>query len=130
MKIFELTDKCGCLYAFEVNNLHLTRLGVRRILRRIPGVTIFEKPRKYRLFADHDEEFCIFNFETIRFVAWEPWNDNSRYWIGPKVDEGKEVLATPQISIIRDYFRNTRAIFGIIWPTIGSSVRRTRCAVR
>ena len=129
MKIFDLTDKCGCLYAFEVNNLHLTRSGVRRIVRRIPGVTIVEIPRKFRLLADQDEEFCMFDFEAIRFVAWEPWNDNSRYWIGPKVDEGKEVFATPQISIIREYFRNTRAIFGIIWPTIGCRVPSTKCRV-
>jgi len=31
-----------------------------------------------------EEEFCEFEVDSEAFVAWEPFGDNSRYWIGPK----------------------------------------------
>jgi hypothetical protein len=40
MKTFELRDKEGHLYAFEVNNVLLGRRGLLRVVRTIPGVRI------------------------------------------------------------------------------------------
>ena len=80
MRVYDLTDEQGRLYAFEVANVLLGRRGVCSVASTIPGATIVRKPR---LFSG-EEEFCEFEVDGQRFRAWEPFGDNSRYWIGPE----------------------------------------------
>ena len=82
MKTYDLKDDEGRVFAFEIPNLLVSRRGVCKIVRGIPGVSLIKEPRRWRLSAD--DEFCEFELEGVRFVAWEPFGDNSRYWIGPK----------------------------------------------
>ena len=80
MRIYDLTDEQGRVYAFEVGNGLLGRRGVCRVAESIPGASIIQRPR---LFSGEDE-FCEFEVDGRRFKAWEPFGDNSRYWIGPE----------------------------------------------
>jgi hypothetical protein len=81
MKTFDLYDKDGRLHAFEVNNALLGRRGLLAVVKRIPGATIIRRPLP--LFSWFREEvFCEFSIGDRKFVAWEPFGDSSRYWIG------------------------------------------------
>lgn len=83
MKVFDLIDKEGRLYAFEVWNFGFGRGKVVRVIKTIPGVKITRNPLRFFSWF-REEEFCEFSLGTQHFVAWEPFGDNSRYWIGPK----------------------------------------------
>jgi len=82
VKTYDLKDGEGRVFAFEVSNVLVGRRGVCRIVRTIAGVRLIKEPRPWRLVAD--DEFCEFEVDGVRFVAYEPFGDSSRYWIGPK----------------------------------------------
>jgi hypothetical protein len=78
VKTFDLLDADGRLHAFEVENFPLGRRGLVRVVKTVPGATIIRKPS--RLFSwFREEEFCEFAVGNRRFVADEPFGDNSRY---------------------------------------------------
>jgi hypothetical protein len=69
-------------YAFEVPNWRLSfwRNTLVRVLESVPGVT---EVRRGGSWFSGDENRAYFLFHGVPFVVWEPWGDNSRYWIGP-----------------------------------------------
>lgn len=81
MKTFDLYDGYGRLHAFEVNNALLSRRGLLTIVNTIPDVKIIRRPLRFFSWF-REEVFCEFSVGERRFVAWEPFGDNSRYWIG------------------------------------------------
>ena len=94
MKVHDLKDKQGRIFAFEVSNTLITRKGVCKLLRSIPGARLLSGRKELR-----DEEFCVFEVQGQRFKAWEPFGDSSRYWIGPEPPNWCE-----QISVVKDVF--------------------------
>ena len=52
------------------------------IARRISGVKLLKAPRLLSWFRE--EVFCEFELGQVKFKAFEPFGDNSRYWIGPE----------------------------------------------
>ena|GEM_PF-1917631 len=109
MRVYDLMDKAGRVFAFEVNNAMLGRGGVARVVERIAGATI---TKRYRLFRwDGDDEFCHFEVDGALFVVWEPWGDSNQYWIGP----ADARVWVPQIEKVRDAFLRARAAFGFVW---------------
>jgi len=106
VKIHDLTDEAGRAFTFEVSSGLLSRRAVCRVIRTIPGARLFKEPR---WFAWHTEDhFCEFELEGVRFTAWEPWNDSSKYWIGPASPNW-----VPQIEQVRAAFARARPFFGI-----------------
>jgi|SRR5580658_4983966 hypothetical protein len=100
VKTFDLLDADGRLHAFEVENFPLGRRGLVRVITTIPGATIIRKP--LRLFSwFREEDFCEFTIGAKRFVANEPFGDNSRYWIGT-IPPGW----CAEITTVRDAFRS------------------------
>jgi hypothetical protein len=99
MKIYDLLDKEGRVFAFEVNNFLLSRRRLCKIVSRMPGVQIISTPR----LVSGEDEFCEFQIDGQRFVVWEPWGDSSRFWIGPKSKEW-----CPQVEIVRHFFFSYR----------------------
>ncbi|HWG11313.1 MAG TPA: hypothetical protein VN693_07445 [Rhodanobacteraceae bacterium] len=97
MKLFDLTDKEGRAFAFEVENIALGRRGFCRVVQTIPGATLLKTPRLFSWFRE--ETFCIFSVAGATFSAWEPFGDNSRYWVGPE-----PVGYAHQISLVRAAF--------------------------
>src|SRR5690348_1395829 len=97
MKVFDLVDQQGRVFAFEVENLGLGRRGLCRVVQSIPGVQLLSTPRSFSWFRE--EVFCQFSLGGATFEAWEPFGDNSRYWVGPK-----PVVYSPEIKTIRAAF--------------------------
>jgi hypothetical protein len=112
MRTHDITDTDGRVVAFEVSNFHLGRRSLGRFVSRIPGCVLVRGPRR---FSFDDDQFCEFELDGVRFVAWEPFGDNSRFWVGPKVDEATTPQWCPQIDRIRDAFRAIRPFFGILF---------------
>lgn len=99
MKVFDLRDREGKVFAFEIENLSLGRRGLCRVVQKIPGAQLLRTPRLLSWFRE--ETFCEFLVDDVTFVAWEPFGDNSRYWIGP---EPARYVA--QIHRVREVFEN------------------------
>ena len=106
MKVHDLADKEGRIFAFEISNTFMSRKRLCRFVQSIPEVKIIKAPRFRSLFKGEDE-FCEFEIQGQTFVAWEPFGDNSHYWIGPKSAKRCE-----QVEIIRSAFMR-RKLFGI-----------------
>ena len=80
MRVHELGSAGECSHAFEVNNDVLPGPILGRTLESVDGVT--DVRLKTELFSK-DENRAYFIFHGVPFVVWEPFGDNSRYWIGP-----------------------------------------------
>ena len=93
----DLLDEDGRVYAFEVDNVGLGRKGVCSVVETIPGARISRRPKPLSWFRE--EVFCEFSVDGVAFVAWEPFGDSSRYWIGPEPPEWR-----PQTQSVRDAF--------------------------
>jgi len=97
MRLFEQHDEDGRVFAFEVKDFFLARPRIYRLVAKIPGARVKRKPK---LFSSLREEvFCEFELEGVTFVAWEPFGDNPRYWIGPE-----PARWVPQIEKVREFF--------------------------
>jgi hypothetical protein len=99
VKLHELKDESGRVFAFEVDVTLRGRRGVCSVVRRIPGVVVTKAPRFVSWFRE--ETFCEFEFGGVAFQAVEPFGDNSRYWIGPKDAPAWH----PEIEVVLQAFR-------------------------
>jgi hypothetical protein len=111
MKVYDLRDEHGRVFAFEVPNFLLRRRGLARIVNSIPGVRLLRVPAPFSWFGE--EEFCEWELDGVKFVAWEPFGDNSRYWVGPADSPAWH----PQIETVRRAFAEAS-----VFPT--SLIRR------
>jgi hypothetical protein len=84
MKTFpSIREPDGCLRAFEIENAYIGPSDVAGLLRRIDGVTdVARRPP----FSRESEVHVRFNYKGHPCMVWEPYGDNSRYWIGPESD--------------------------------------------
>jgi hypothetical protein len=98
MRIFDIQDSEGRVCAFEVSNFFFARLDVCGVVSRIPAARLIRKPKMFSSFRE--DEFCEFEVEGVKFVAWEPFGDNTRYWIGPEPPRW-----VPQIDAVREAFK-------------------------
>src|SRR2546430_1616831 len=105
MKIYDLKNASGQVFAFEIANLLISRRSACGVVRAIPGATII-KQAPFRLFKGEDV-FCEFVLDGQRFKIWEPNGDNSRYWVGP-VPPG----SCEQVTVVREAFSRFR-LFGL-----------------
>ena len=99
MTIYDLKDQQGRPFAFEVRNFGRSRAA--RLVARIPGVTVLRAQRHFQFFGP--DEFCEFELEGQRFVIWEPFGDNGRYWVGAIPPR-----SCPQLERIRSVFASQR----------------------
>jgi hypothetical protein len=82
MKVYDLHDKEGRVFAFEIENVVIGRQGVCHVVSRIPGTTLLRRPVRF-LSWFRESTFCEFELEGVRFAADEGlWGDDSRYWVG------------------------------------------------
>lgn len=82
-----LAKEGGRSFAFEVENAYIAPATAARLLAEVDGVTDVA-PR--RMFSKSDEVHVEFKYRGQPYIVWEPFGDNSRYWIGPK-DEASDV---------------------------------------
>ena len=121
MRIDDLRDGAGCLFAFEVSSW-LGRYGTLQVARTIPGVRIVREPRAWFSWWG-DDTFLEFEVEGVTFVAWEAYGDSSEYWIGPE-----PVRPVPQTEIVRGAFVRTPRwlqwrwkIVLLLWLLVGAA---------
>jgi len=90
----------GSIAYFEISNAFPWSLGfMRRVLQSVTGVS------NYKRNWLNDHRFS-FTYQDRMCVVWEPWGDNSRYWIGP------EAMEPPlDMSPIHEAFRRFRFRF-------------------
>jgi hypothetical protein len=104
MRVHDLKNAEGRIYAFEVANHTIGRSGALLIVESIPGVQVVRRPLRWSWFRE--ETFCEFDIDGRRFSIWEPFGDSSRYWIGPEPPE-----PCKEIDIVRAAFLQARP-----WP--------------
>ena len=98
MRVFDLINSEGDIFAFEIQNFLLGRRAAARIIKQVPGTTVLRAPKSFLYFRE--EVFCEFDLAGCKFKVWEPFGDNSRYHIGPE-DNKRHA----EIDILRESFR-------------------------
>lgn len=79
MRTYPIRDDGGVLFAFEVSAQPAGR-RLARVLRQIDGVT---DVRLRRWWVGSPDVHVHFQYRGREYVVWEPFGDNSRWWIGP-----------------------------------------------
>lgn len=74
-------------FAFEIDNLYIAPRAIAQLLDGIKGVTDVEMGGK----PDVRVSFC---HRGRPYLVWEPWGDNSRYWIGPDDEHSRADIST------------------------------------
>ena len=120
MKTYELLDKSGHIFAFEVNSAGLGRRGVCRVVGTIPGAQITRRPKFLSWFRD--EVFCEFSIDGKTFIVLEPFGDNSRYWIGPEPPEPTSQIVEIRGAFDRATVSSIGRVFGFLLGALGASV--------
>lgn len=100
MKLYDLKDESGRIFAFQVDNFGRHRAC--RFVGKIPGVVVLRRQRHFQFLSE--DESCEFELEGQRFVIYEPWGDNSRYWVGPEPPQW-----CPQVERVRNAFAAYKA---------------------
>jgi|SRR5580704_4141079 hypothetical protein len=98
MRLSDLRDQEGRVFAFEVKNLFFGRSDVCQAASTIPGARILRTPKIFSWFRE--DVFCEFEVDGVTFVAWEPFGDNDHFWIGPEPTRW-----VPQIDAVREAFK-------------------------
>ena len=71
------------------------------LVEGIAGVQVVKRP--LFLSSMREDEFCEFEVDGVSFIVFEPFGDNSRYWVGPKGNEFVEHVAK-----VREAFESAR----------------------
>jgi hypothetical protein len=103
MRTFEIhSDDDGYFVAFEIENAYIRPKKVGEILSAVGGVTNVAVGKSS---GESRDIRVAFNYLGIEYIVWEPYGDNSRYWIGPKQMDGNlsNIDITPLETAFRDY---------------------------
>lgn len=79
-----LTKDGGRPYAFEIENVYISPRTAARLLAQVSGVSNVELRR---MFSKSCDVHVGFSYLGQSYMVWEPFGDNSRYWIGPTAPE-------------------------------------------
>lgn len=75
------TSPDGRLIAFEIDNAYIGPAAVARLLGQASSVS---DVKRRRLFSGDGDVHVRFKHQGQPCIVWEPYGDNSRYWIGPE----------------------------------------------
>jgi hypothetical protein len=98
MNVYDVYDEQGRGHAFEIENIAISRWGVVKILKTIPGLVVRRSPAWWRYV---DDDFCEFELAGTIFKASEPFGDNSRFWFGPSSTRYSEHIATVKDAFLK-----------------------------
>ena len=108
VETFPAATKQTCALAFEVENAYASPRTIAHLLSGLSGVS------GVNLGAGLAKDVRVeFKYQDREYIVWEPFGDNSRYWIGPKNLEE----SAPSIAQLEDAFRRYqppwyRAVWG------------------
>jgi len=98
MNTITIKDDNGRVMGFQIENIYVSPKTVARILEGIEGVS---GVRKRRLFGPWEEIHVWFHFRGVECIVWEPFGDNSLYWIGQR-----ETPEPVDFSVVEQAFRD------------------------
>lgn len=75
------TSPDGQLVAFEVESVYVSPSAIARLLQQAPEVS---EVKRRRLFSGEGDVHVRFRYRSHPCIVWEPYGDNSRYWVGPE----------------------------------------------
>lgn len=101
MRTYEIHRDDGYLLAFEIEMVYVRPKKVGEILSAVDGVT---DVRVRRPLGTTRDVHVAFKYLGIDYIVWEPFGDNSRYWIGP--EQEKEQQSDIDITPIANAFRH------------------------
>lgn len=100
MRTFPIHDASGRIRAFEVENAYIGATRLADVLAPVDGVSaVHVGPGR----GDPSDVRVRFTFRGRTCVAFEPWGDNSRYWVGPEDPEAAPFDAGPLDAAVRAY---------------------------
>jgi hypothetical protein len=83
METYSVANEAGRT-AFQIDNAYVSRRAVAQLLRKAEGITDVHLRGR---FGSSDDTRVEFKYLGRDYIVWEPFGDNSRYWIGPKHPE-------------------------------------------
>ena len=86
MKTWPIVNAQGKVAAFEVSVIRIGLREIAKLLESLPGVSQLQKRSSF----SGEEVHIKFTYHGINCVVWEPFGDNSRYWIGPADEAGEQ----------------------------------------
>lgn len=75
----KVCEATGETLGFDVEMEYIGLAAIARVLTSVEGVN---ELRRRRPFSRFDEIHIWFQYKGAECVVWEPFGDNSRYWIG------------------------------------------------
>jgi hypothetical protein len=92
---------------FQVDNALISVRTVMRLLMEVDGVN---DAHQRKVFERAGDIHARFTYLGRPFIVWEPYGDNSRYWIGPAdmVEGEPAVVDPPNIEQLKRPFEDYR----------------------
>lgn len=108
MKVYPvIADNGSETPIFQIDNVFISPRTVVHLLQDVDGV----KDVQLRRFLTRPRDIhARFTYHGRPFIVWEPYGDNSRFWIGPAdMVEGEPAVAdVPPLSELRRRFEQYR----------------------
>jgi len=79
MTTYRLANEKVAVFAFEVSVLETGQRAIAKLLQNIDGVSNVSVREPF----SSSNALVKFTYQNVDFVVFEPFGDNSRYWIGP-----------------------------------------------
>jgi len=108
MKIYPVVSDHGKeTPIFQIDSALISVRTVMCLLMQVDGVN---HARRRRVFEGPGDIHARFTYLGRPFIVWEPYGDNSRYWIGPAdmVEGEPAVVETPNIEQLKRRFEDYR----------------------
>ena len=100
MKTYPISNENGVQVAFEIENVYINCKSIAKLLHELSDI----KSIKMQKLFTNTEYRIEFVYKGIDCVVWEPFGDNSRYWIGPRSPE-KDKVDIQKIQTLFDSYR-------------------------
>ncbi|ODS24522.1 hypothetical protein AB835_03535 [Candidatus Endobugula sertula] len=96
MDTYPIIDTDGLQIGFEIENVYISDRGIFKLLSNIIGV---DKASMRKIFKS-SEYVVEFQYQGVDCVVWVPYDDSSRYWIGPQNPE----VETIELGVLQKAF--------------------------
>jgi len=141
MKTYRIHDVQNNFCAFEISNTFISVCKIVKLLRANPNVAEIFFQSSFSTFLDRSVIFSgfakplssetspevrvQFKYKGNTYVVWEPFGDNSRYWIGAEAgDSFDEIAEIEEIFINHVSLSTISSIFVLVFAVFlfGTSV--------
>ena len=114
MKTYSL-KKEGKVFAFEINNFFITLIEVKKVIEETENVSEIRHGSRQDIKSGI---YLIFDFNRVDCMVWEPYADNSRYWIGPVEDD----IIIDDFNLVEKSFQKY-SLWSLLLGKIGGQVK-------